>query len=155
MIEQEHSRAVRIHIDEHRYESPNPSTGFALYQLGHVADGLDLYREVQGNHEDKVVEKNPETVHLIEDEHFHSGSPELREDTIIVNGTPHDWTKRTITYAEVVTLDVPDYPQHPEITYSVKYKNGPRHKPEGTLSPGGWVKVREGMVFSVSPTSQS
>jgi hypothetical protein len=40
--------------------------------------------------------------------------------TIIVNGTPHEWAKAEITYAEVVTLDVPDYAQHPEITYSVK-----------------------------------
>jgi hypothetical protein len=155
MIEQEHTRAVRIHIDEHRYESPNPTTGSALYYLGRVADGLDLYREVEGNQEDKLVGKGLEVIHLIEDEHFHSGSTQLREDTIIVNGIAHQWTKRKITYAEVVTLDVPDYPQHPEITYSVKYTNGPRHKPEGTLSPGGSVRVREGMVFSVSPTSQS
>jgi hypothetical protein len=155
MQEEEHTRTVRIHIDEHRYESPNPTTGAALYQLGHIAASLDLYREVEGNHEDKVVEKGLETIHLIEDEHFHSGSPEVWEVTIIVNGTPYEWAWRKITYAEVVTLDVPDYPQHPEINYSVKYKNGPRHKPEGTLSPGGSVRVREGMVFSVSPTCQS
>jgi len=75
--------------------------------------------------------------------------------TIIVEGTPHEWPKSEITYAEVVTLEVPDYAQHPEITYSVKYKNGHGSKPEGTLSPGGSVKVKEGMVFSVSPTGQS
>lgn len=155
MTDQEYTRAVRIHIDEYRYESPNPTTGAALYHLGRVAYGLDLYREVEGNQEDKVVQKGPESIHLIEDEHFHSGSPEVREVAIIVNGTAHEWARRKITYAEVVTLDVPDYPQHPEISYSVKYKNGPRHKPEGTLSPGDSVEVREGMVFSVSPTSQS
>ena len=76
--------------------------------------------------------------------------------TIIVNGTPHEWSKKDeITYAEVVTLDVPDYPQHPEITYSVKYKNGHGNKPEGTLSPNGSVKVKDEMIFSVSPTGQS
>lgn len=75
--------------------------------------------------------------------------------TIIVEGTPHEWPKTEITYAEVVTLEVPDYAQHPEITYSVKYKNGQGNKPEGTLSPGGSGKVKEGMVFSVSPTGQS
>jgi SET domain-containing protein len=90
---------------------------------------------------------------LTEDEHFHSGPP--REITIIVNGTPHQWSKCEITYAEVVTLDVPDYPQHPEITYSVTYKKGPAHKPEGILLPGGSVKVKDGMVFNVSPTGQS
>ena len=76
--------------------------------------------------------------------------------TIIVNGTPHAWPKNDdITYAQVVTLDVPDYAQHPEITYSVKYKNGHGNKPEGILSPGGSVKVKDGMVFSVSATGQS
>jgi len=75
--------------------------------------------------------------------------------TIIVNGTPHEWPKEDITYAQVVTLDVPDYAQHPDITYSVKYKNGHGNKPEGTLSAGGSVKVKEGEIFSVSPTGQS
>ncbi len=75
--------------------------------------------------------------------------------TIIVEGTPHEWPKGEITYVEVVTLEVPDYPQHPEITYIIKYKNGHSNKPEGILSPGGAVKVKEGMVFSVSSTGQS
>lgn len=75
---------------------------------------------------------------------------------IVVNGTGHEWPKNAeIAYAQVVTLDVPDYAQHPEITYSVKYKNGHGDKPEGTLSPGGTVRVKEGMIFSVSPTGQS
>ena len=79
-----------------------------------------------------------------------------KTDTIIVEGTRHEWPKgENITYAQVVTLEVPDYAQHPEITYSVKYKNGPRNRPEGTLAPGASVKVREGMTFSVSETGQS
>ena len=75
--------------------------------------------------------------------------------TIIVEATPHEWPKGEISYEEVVTLEVPDYPQHPEITYSVKYTRGQGNKPEGILSPGGSVKVKDGMVFSVSPTGQS
>jgi len=75
--------------------------------------------------------------------------------TIIVEGTPHEWPKGEITYAEVVTLEVPDYPQHPEITYSVKYKRGHGNKPEGILAPGASVKVKEGMIFNVSRTGQS
>jgi hypothetical protein len=146
---------VRIHIDQKAHESPNPTTGDALYILGDVMAGLELYREVDGNREDKPIENGAETVHLKEDEHFHSGPPEKKEITIIVNGTPHEWTLRKITYVQVVTLDVPDYPQHPEITYSVKYKHGPSHKPEGTLSPGGEVKVKDGEVFTVTPTGQS
>jgi len=75
--------------------------------------------------------------------------------TITVNATQHSWSRDTISYAEVVTLDVPDYAQHPEITYSVKYKRGHGDKPEGILSPGGTVKVKNEMVFSVQETGQS
>jgi hypothetical protein len=85
-----------------------------------------------------------------------SMADEKKTVTIIVEGTPHEWPKdELITYAQVVALEVPDFAQHPEITYSVKYKNGHGNKPEGTLSPGGSVKVKEGMIFSVSQTGQS
>jgi hypothetical protein len=75
--------------------------------------------------------------------------------TIIVEGTAHEWHKKKISYAEVVTLEVPDYAQHPEITYSVKFANGPANRPEGTLAKGESVRVKDGMVFSVSETGQS
>lgn len=76
--------------------------------------------------------------------------------TIVVNGSPHEVPKKEeITYVEVVTLAYPDYPQHPEITYSVTYTRGDGHKPEGVLSPGGSVKVKDGMAFSVNRTGQS
>jgi hypothetical protein len=75
---------------------------------------------------------------------------------IIVEGAPHDVPKNEyITYAEVVTLEVPTYPQHPEITYAVTYRRGNGDKPEGTLPVGGTVKVKEGMIFNVHETGQS
>ena len=55
--------------------------------------------------------------------------------TIYVESTPHEWRKIEITYAEVVTLEVPEYPQHQQITYSVKYSRGFGNKPEGILAP--------------------
>jgi hypothetical protein len=75
--------------------------------------------------------------------------------TIVVEGTPHEWPKSEITYAEVVTLEVPVYSEQSGITYSVKYKRGHGNKPEGILAPGASVKVKEGIVFSVSETGQS
>lgn len=80
---------------------------------------------------------------------------EKKTVTIVVEGTEHQWPKEAISHTEVVTLEVPDYAQHPEITYSVTYKRGQGNKPEGTLVPGGSVKVKEGMVFNVSETGQS
>lgn len=75
--------------------------------------------------------------------------------TIVVDGTEHRVRKEVLTYAEVVTLAYPDFPQHPEITYSVKYKKGPHANHEGILSPGGSVHVKDGMVFHVIRTGQS
>jgi hypothetical protein len=77
--------------------------------------------------------------------------------TIIVEGTPHEWPKNTdISYAQVVTLEVPDYPQqNPKIVYSVKYTKGQGDKPEGQLVPGASVKVKDGMTFSVTEAGES
>lgn len=75
--------------------------------------------------------------------------------TIIVNGSPYEEEKNEITYAEVVTMAFPDFPQHPERTYSVTYERGQGNKPTGILSPGGEVKVKEGMTFKVKHTGQS
>ncbi len=56
--------------------------------MGHVPAGLELSREVRGNRDDPPIPNAAETVHLKEDEHFHSGPP--REITIIVNGSLND-----------------------------------------------------------------
>jgi hypothetical protein len=78
-----------------------------------------------------------------------------KEVTIFVNTTPHKWRKDEITYEEVVKLEIPEYPQNPPITYSVKYKKGHGNKPDGTLSKGMSVKVKDGIEFTVSETGQS
>ncbi len=74
---------------------------------------------------------------------------------IIVEGTPHPWLKDEITYTEVVALEVPNYTPDSNITYSVGYERGQGNKPEGTMSPGASVKVKERMIFHVSETGQS
>ena len=81
-------------------------------------------------------------------------------DSLWTNLQPGGWDPLTVLAAlpgerGVGTAIVPTYPQHPETTYSVTYKRGQGNKPEGTLSPGGTVKVKEGMVFNVSRTGQS
>ncbi len=104
---------------------------------------------------DKVI-GNDEDVRLAGDgvEKFKT-RPAKATVTIIIEGTPHTWTKSKISYDEVVTLEVPDYAQHPGITYSVKYTNGPNNRPEGVLAKGETVRVKDGMIFSVSETGQS
>ena len=72
---------VRIHIDREPYESPNPTTGGALYARGNVAPHRDLFREVEGDDEDELISRDSTEVKLKQDEHFYS----QKVITIIVN----------------------------------------------------------------------
>jgi hypothetical protein len=76
--------------------------------------------------------------------------------TILIDGTPFVVPRQEqMTYAEIVTLAHPDYPQHPEITYSITYTRGHGEKPEGILAPNTSVKIKKGMSFVVNRTGQS
>lgn len=74
---------------------------------------------------------------------------------ILVNGKPKEVEKGIVSFDTIVTLAFADYAQHPERTYSVTYKKGHGEKPEGILSPGSNVKVKNGMQFKVKHTGQS
>lgn len=125
-------------------------------------------REVAGVDADDLIyldNERPYTDNLIQDneevdlarptiEHFYT-VPVGFKITIYVNGTPFEYKGDKITYDEVVTLAFPDFPQHPERTYVVTYKGGHGNKPEGILSPGTSVKVKDGMQFKVKHAGQS
>ncbi len=145
--------AVRIHIDEKQYESPNPTTGAALYKLGNVAAGLELYREVTGDREDPPIENGPETVHLREDEHFHSGPP--KEFTIIVNGRKKQVSTKTLSFDQIVALAFSPVPVGPNVMFTITYRKGPHENPEGTLPEGATIKIKDGMIFDVTETNKS
>jgi hypothetical protein len=144
---------VRIHIDQHKYESPTPTTGVALYVLGKVAAGLELFREVTGDKEDQPIENGPEIVHLTPDEHFHSGQPKTY--TIFVNGQKKVVTTKTVTFAQIVALAFPSPPTGDNILYTISYEDGPPANPQGSLQEGGTVKVKNGMIFNVTATDKS
>jgi hypothetical protein len=146
---------VRIQIDQKPYESPNPTTGEALYKLGHVQAGYDLFREVRGDKEDPIVENDSEPVHLRQDEHFHSGPAQPRKFTIIVNGQKKVVAAKTVTFDEIVKLAFPTPPQGANILYTVSYEDGPRVNPQGSMVEGQSVKVKNGMIFNVTATDKS
>jgi len=153
MSEHEHKHEVKIFIDQHTYHSPNPTTGAALYTLGKVEPGLELFREVTGDREDPEVPNGPETVHLKEDEHFHSGKPKTY--TIYVNGQEKTVTTKTVTYEQIVKLAFPNPIIGQNIIYTVGYEDGPHKNQSGSLMPGGKVYVKDGMIFDVTPTDKS
>lgn len=150
-----HKHEVRIHIDLKPYESPNPTTGEALYKLGHVQAGYDLFREVKGDKEDPIVENDDEPVHLREDEHFHSGPAQPRKYTIIVNGQKKTVTTKKVSFDEIVKLAFPTPPEGANILYTVSYEDGPRINPQGSLKEGQTVFVKNWMIFNVTATDKS
>jgi hypothetical protein len=150
-LEEKHD--VQIHIDQKPYQSPNPTTGEALYILGHVQAGLELYRDVGGDKEDAPISNGTETVHLKEDEHFHSGPPKVY--TIIVNGRKKEVAMSELSFDQIVHLAFDPVPTGPNVLITVEYGHGPKANPQGTLLEGGTVKIKDGMVFSVSLTDKS
>lgn len=155
MEHNEHNHHVRIHLDQHPFESPNPTTGEAIYKLGHVQPGLDLFREVKGDREDPVVENDDEPVHLREDEHFHSGAAQARRYTIIVNGQKKTVTTKQVTFEEIVKIAFPTPLVGANILYTVSYEDGPRSNPQGSLKEGQSVFVKNWMIFNVTATDKS
>lgn len=68
---------ISIHIDKKEVKSPNPTTGHALYQLGGIGAGYDLYREVKGKGEDELIANDSTVVHLEHGDHFFSTKQNL------------------------------------------------------------------------------
>jgi hypothetical protein len=146
---------VRIHIDRHAYESPNPTTGAALYALGKVPAGFQLYREVQGDQEDEPIHNDNEKEHLTKDEHFYSKEDRHKGFDIIVNAEQHHVEKKRVSFEQIVKLAFPTPPPGANILFTVTFYNGPKTNPEGVLTAGQTVKVKNGMVFNVKATDRS
>lgn len=142
---------VRIHIDRQPYESPNPTTGHALYILGGVAGHRELFKEVTGDHEAELIHKNDARVDLKEDEHFYS----QKETTIIVNGRKKQVVEIKESFGNIVALAFDSPPTGQNILFTVTYRNGPPKNPEGTLIEGQSVKIKNGMIFNVTATDKS
>ena len=145
------AHSVRIQIDREAYESPNPTTGEALYALANIPAHRELFREVGGDKEDELIPRDAEKVHVKEDEHFYS----QKAVTILVNGEQNEVTETRITFEEVVKLAYPVPPSGTLIEFTVTYRNGPPANPKGTLTAGHSVKIKNKMIFDVTPTDRS
>jgi hypothetical protein len=82
---------------------------------------------------------------------------EGKTGTVIVNGTPKEVSTKELTFEQVVELAFPNNPWgNPNTVYTVAYRRGEGNKPQGTLVQGGQpVKVKDGMIFDVTPTDKS
>lgn len=153
--ETEGHHQLRVHIDRRDHESPNPTTGDALYALGKVHEHHHLYREAHGNHEDQQVPRGQEAIQLVEDEHFYSAEDHQKGIRIIVNAREEIVYHHRLSYEQVVKLAYPTPPSPEVIGYIVTYYKGPEHHEQGDLTEGKRVRIRNGMIFNVTPTNRS
>lgn len=62
---------VELFIDNKKHESPNPTTGAALYALGGVdPNAYDLYQEVHGKGDDELIRNDGGSVGVKNGDHF-------------------------------------------------------------------------------------
>lgn len=141
---------THIHIDQHKIESPNPTTGSALYALAKLGT-RKLFREVDGDHEDEFIKNNEDVIHLHENQHFYSQI----KFTIIVNAQQKVFMNDFITYQEIIALAFIEPPTGDTVTFTISYRNGVQPTPEGTMIEDHAVKVQEGMIFNVTSTNKS
>ena len=77
-----------------------------------------------------------------------------KEHSIIVNGREKIWSKKKISFDEVVILAFGEISTDPNVIYTVTYKKGHGHH-GGIMVKGDEVTVKDGMVFNVTQTNKS
>lgn len=78
-----------------------------------------------------------------------------KDFTIYVNTREKIWSKKTITFEEVVVLNFGSMSNDPNFSYTVTFKKGDNEKPEGIMVLGDEIKVKNEMKFNVSETNRS
>lgn len=73
---------------------------------------------------------------------------------LVVNGKRKNYSKKTITFDEVVALAY-GAPNYDISVYTVTYYRGPERNHKGSMSRGESVFVKDGMVFDVIRTDKS
>ena len=130
-------------------------TGETIKRLvGKDVEDVELLLELEED-PDKVI-GNDDEVNLAKRgvENFKT-RPAKATITIIINGREKEWSKKKISFADLVNIAYPVPPDGQYIVYTITYHSGPPANPEGTLKEGRSVKVVEGMVFNVRFTDKS
>lgn len=147
-------RVLDLTINGKKYEwNQQYITGAEIRKLGHIAKDEEIFLAVKKPWEDEPIPDDKQ-VNLArpEIEHFYSKAKEV---FIVVNGTPHKWTKEKITFKEVIVLAFGQYIDKPTMLYTVAYEDGPRQNPEGSMFSGQEVFVKHKMIFNASATDKS
>jgi hypothetical protein len=90
MSEYEHRDIVTITVNHHLFESPEHTTGAALYALGGIAMTDTLYREMPDRaRDDEPVPRDGVGLHVKEGEKFYSEPGKPKKEVEIVIDSKH------------------------------------------------------------------
>lgn len=147
-------RVLELTINGKKYEwNQQYITGAEIRRLGNIPQDDEIFLAVKKPWQDEPV-SDVMQVNLArpEIEHFYSKAKEV---IIMVNGTPHKWTKAKISFKEVIVLAFGQYIDKPTMVYTVAYEDGPKQNTEGSMFAGQEVIVKHKMIFNATATDKS
>ena len=133
--------------------TPPPGRRFTCWER--CQPGTNSTAKPRGDKEDEPIHNDAEKEHLTPDEHFYSKEERHKGFDIIVNAEQHHVEKKRVSFEQVVKLAFPTPPPGQNILYTVTYYNGPKANPEGVITAGQTVKIKNEMVFNVKATDRS
>lgn len=142
---------VRVQINREPLTSPSPTKGHALYKLGEIPEGQELFLELEAEEHDQFIPNDNTVITLNEGDHFYS----QKTFEIFVNTEQNFIVEKRLDYNEVIKLAFPTPPPGTAIHYKVHYRKGPKVNPKGSLVQGQSVKLKDGMIFDVTPADRS
>jgi hypothetical protein len=147
------TKTVHIHIDKQLFESPDPTTGAALYALAHIQAGVQLFKDGHGHDADQLIPNDATPVDLKNGDHFHTALAGQKGIEIFVNTESVIWDKPQISYDDLVRLAFPNGPFDGNVRYSIAWTKPDGQ--EGCLLKGERMKVVKGIRFDVRNTDKS
>jgi hypothetical protein len=128
-------------------------TGSELRFNGKIPNDHDIFLDIADEWEDDLIE-DTEFVDLAREGKEKFISKIKEKVSVNVNGTNHLWEKEMISFIEVVQL-AGHQMTNPNTAFTVAYENGDFSHPEGVLTNGKYVKVKNKMMFYVTATDKS
>lgn len=156
MKNESNKHVLHLKIDGKQYEwRLQYITGAEIKHLANIPEEDELFLKIKEPWKDEPI-ANDTKVDLARPgiEHFFS-KEKPHEITIIVNGTPHKWEKKQISFKQVIILAYGQYNDKPTMVYTVAYEDGPKQNPEGSMFKDSVVYVKNKMCFHATATDKS
>ncbi|MBB5498648.1 multiubiquitin domain-containing protein [Paraburkholderia sp. MM5384-R2] len=147
-------RAFRFMLDERAFDwGASRISGATLKHLAGVdVDNQDVWQQALGGSDLMIEDDGFADLAAAGVERFVTRPVGL---SIVVNAKRREVFRRRLSYWEVVKLAFAAAQKSDDIIYTINYARGPHANPEGSMVEGQHVKIKENMVFYVTPTDRS